>query len=139
MLNHADLMGRLVADPELKTSRNGRSVTTFTLAVERDYKTEDGQRKPDFIDIVAWNKTAEFVCRYFRKGQLMVVSGRIQNREYEDRNGRKRIAFEIVADAAYFGGSKNEGGNYTPEAETASQASTGNSMAVEVDDDELPF
>ncbi len=105
MLNRAILMGRLTADPELRQTPNGVSVASFTLAVNRNY-SKNAQQQTDFIDIVAWRQTAEFVSRYFRKGQLVAVDGQIQTRSYTDRNGVNRKAFEIVADQVHFAESK---------------------------------
>ncbi|HCW80083.1 MAG TPA: single-stranded DNA-binding protein [Ruminococcaceae bacterium] len=106
MLNVAVLMGRFVADPELRQTPSGVSVTSFTLAVDRSYVKPGTERQADFIDIVAWRSTAEFVCKYFRKGQLAAVQGSIQTRTYTDKNGIKRKAFEIVADNVHFAESK---------------------------------
>lgn len=102
MLNVAVLMGRLTADPELRTTQNGTSVTSFTLAVERSFAPEGKERQADFIDIVAWRGTADFVCKYFRKGQLVAVQGSIQTRSYTDKDGNKRKSFEVVADNVHF-------------------------------------
>jgi single-strand DNA-binding protein len=102
MLNISVLMGRLVADPELRHTPNGVSVTSFTIAVDRDYCPKGAERQTDFIDIVAWRNTAEFVCKYFKKGQLAAVQGSIQTRTYTDKKGIKRKAFEIVADNVHF-------------------------------------
>ena len=110
MLNCAIIMGRLTTDPELKTTTNGISVTSFTVAVDRNYKKPGQERQTDFINVVAWRQTAEFVTRYFRKGQMIAVQGSIQVRGYEDRNGNKRNAVEIVADTVSFCGSKAETG-----------------------------
>ena len=106
MLNVAVLIGRLTKDPELKTTPNGVNVTSFSLAVERDYTPQGQERQTDFINVVAWRQTAEFITRYFRKGQMIAVNGRIETRQYEDRNGNKRTAVEVVADRASFCGSK---------------------------------
>lgn len=108
MLNIAILMGRLTADPELRHTPNNIPVTTFTLAVERSYAKSGEQRQADFIDIVAWRHTAEFVSRYFRKGQLVAVEGSIQTRTYTDKEGKKRKAFEIIADQVYFAEGKKD-------------------------------
>ena len=109
MLNHITIMGRLTATPELKTTPGGASVTSFTLAVERDFRAkETGEKITDFIDCVAWRNAAEFVGRYFTKGRMAVVDGRLQIREYTDRDGNKRRVAEVVADSVYFGDSKNE-------------------------------
>ena len=99
MLNVAVVMGRLTADPELRHTASGLSVTSFTLAVDRNYSKAGTERQTDWIDVVAWRQTAEFVCKYFTKGQMMAVNGTIQTRSYEDKNGNKRKAVEIVAKA----------------------------------------
>ncbi len=110
MLNVAAIMGRLTADPELRHTPSDVAVTTFTLAVDRSYAKPGTERQTDFINVVAWRNTAEFVCKYFTKGQMMAVSGSIQTRNYEDKQGNKRTAFEIVADQISFCGSKRESG-----------------------------
>ena len=107
MLNRIIIMGRLVRDPELRTTQSGVSVTSFTLAVDRDFKSRDsGEKSTDFIDVVAWRQTAEFVCKYFTKGRMAVVSGRLQVRPWTDQEGNKRYSTEIVADHVYFGDSR---------------------------------
>ena len=116
MLNCAVIMGRLTADPELRTTGNGISVTSFSVAVDRNYQRAGQERQTDFINVVAWRQTAEFVSRYFRKGQMIAVQGSIQTRNYEDRNGNKRTAVEIVADNVSFCGSKAETGASTAPA-----------------------
>jgi single-strand DNA-binding protein len=108
MLNVAALMGRLVADPELKNTADGTSVCTFTVAVDRDYVKRGEERQADFVDVVVWRQTAEFVCKYFRKGSMIAVKGSIQTRNYEDKNGNKRKSTEVVADAVSFCGGKSE-------------------------------
>ena len=108
MLNTAILMGRLTADPELRHTPNDIPVITFTLAVERSYAKSGEQRQADFIDIVAWRYTAEFVSRYFQKGQLVAIRGSIQTRTYTDKEGKKRKAFEIIADQVHFAESKKD-------------------------------
>ncbi len=150
MLNVAVLMGRLVADPELRHTTNDISVTSFTIAVDRSYVKSGADRQADFIDIVAWRNTADFVCKYFRKGQLVAVQGSIQTRSYTDKDGNKRKAFEIVADNVHFAESKRDGtaapGNYhsrtdaTPEQPVPAYASgdTGDFEEIPSDDD-LPF
>lgn len=113
MLNKVFLMGRLVADPELRHTQNSIAVASFRIAVDRDYKKEDGSRDTDFINIVAWRSTAEFVSRFFTKGRMAVVEGKMQVRGYTDRDGNKRTATEVVADSVYFGDSKkDDGGGY---------------------------
>ena len=111
MLNHIVIMGRLVRDPELRTTQSGISVTSFTLAVDRDFKSRDSSEKnTDFIDVVAWRQTAEFVCKYFTKGRMAVAEGRLQIREWKDRDGNNRRSAEVVADNVYFGDSKRDSG-----------------------------
>lgn len=108
MLNVAVLMGRLVADPEIRHTPNDIAVTSFTIAVDRSYVKVGTERQVDFIDIVAWRATAEFICKYFRKGQMIAVQGSIQTRSYTDKDGNKRKAFEIVADNVHFADSKRD-------------------------------
>ena len=109
MLNKIILMGRLTRDPELRRTGSGTAVTSFSLAVDRDFKSQNGEKETDFIDIVAWRSTAEFVSKYFTKGRMAVVEGRLQTRDWTDREGGKRVATEIVADNIYFGDSKRDG------------------------------
>lgn len=111
MLNHIVLMGRLTRDPELRRTQSGTAVTSFSLAVDRDFASQAGERETDFIDVVAWRGTAEFVSRYFTKGRMAVVSGRLQIRDWTDRDGGKRRSAEIVAENVYFGDSKRDGGS----------------------------
>ena len=151
MINTALLMGRLVADPELKTTASGLSVTGFRVAVDRSYSSRDGsERQTDFIDIVAWRGTAEFVCKYFTKGQMIALQGRIQTRNYEDKQGNKRTAVEVVAEKVDFCGSKKESGtgdtHTTPQRQEAprkesqwvQQALSEEPEGFDADDD-LPF
>ena len=107
-LSRTIVMGRFSADPELKTTGSGVSVCSFTLACDRDYKPKDGDRETDWIDCVAWRQTAEFVEKYFAKGRMAVVEGRLQTRTYEDKDGHKRKVTELVADNVYFADSKKE-------------------------------
>lgn len=102
-------MGRLTRDPELRRTGNGTAVTSFSLAVDRDFKNQSGEKETDFIDIVAWRNTAEFVSRYFTKGRMAVVEGRLQIRDWTDRDGGKRRSAEVIADNVYFGDSKKDG------------------------------
>ena len=170
MLNKIFLQGRLVADPELRHTQSGIAVASFRIAVDRDFKDrETGEKKADFISIVAWRQTAEFVSRFFSKGRLAIVEGRLQVREYTDRDGNRRYATEVVADNIYFGDSKrdnNDGyaprgsydappaggygqggyqnaqpaGNYAPPAGGYSTAPAVDQFADLTDDDgELPF
>ena len=109
MLNHIVLMGRLTRDPELRRTQNGTAVASFSIAVDRDFTSKDsGERQTDFINIVAWRNTAEFVSKYFTKGSMAVVSGRLQMRDWTDRDGNKRTTAEVVCDNVYFGESKKD-------------------------------
>ena len=114
MLNHIVVMGRLTRDPELRHTQAGTAVASFTVAVDRDYKSkETGERETDFIDCIAWRSTGEFVSKYFAKGRMAVVEGRLQIRDWTDREGGKRRSAEVVADNVYFGDSKRDsGGEY---------------------------
>ena len=111
MLNRIILMGRLTRDPELRRTGSGTAVTSFSLAVDRDFKSQSGEKETDFIDVVAWRSTAEFVSKYFTKGRMAVVEGRLQIRDWTDRDGGKRRSAEVVADNVYFGDSKRDGGS----------------------------
>lgn len=157
MLNHIVLMGRLTRDPELRRTQSGISVASFTLAVDRDFASRDGgEKQTDFIDIVAWRNTAEFVSKYFAKGRMAVVSGRLQIRDWQDKDGNKRRSAEVVADNVYFGDSKksseggysSDGGNYGGSYGSSPSYSNNNynkapSIEPEFseleDDGELPF
>ncbi len=109
MLNHITIMGRLTRDPELRSTQSGVSVASFTTAVDRDFGGRDGgERQTDFIDCVAWRQTGEFVSKYFHKGSMIVVSGRLQSRKWQDRDGNNRTSWEIVADNVYFGESRRD-------------------------------
>lgn len=109
MLNHIIIMGRMVRDPELRRTQSGISVCSFTLACDRDFKSKDGgEKETDFIDCVAWRSTAEFVCKYFTKGRMMAVEGRLQLRDWVDKEKNKRRSAEIQVDSAYFADSKKE-------------------------------
>lgn len=108
MLNKIFIMGRLTRDPELRRTQNGTAVTSFTLAVDRDFKNADGTNDTDFIDVVAWRTTAEFVSKYFSKGRMAVVEGRIQVRDWQDKDGNRRKSVEVVADNVYFADSKRD-------------------------------
>ena len=148
MLNRIIIMGRLVRDPELRTTQSGISVTSFTLAVDRDFKSrESSEKSTDFIDVVAWRQTAEFVCKYFAKGRMAVVEGRLQIRDWKDRDGNNRRTAEVVADNVYFGDSKRDGqsgGDYAPPAYGSPVGSYtapmgGGFAELEEDGGELPF
>ena len=156
MLNRIILMGRLTRDPELRQTQSGASVANFSLAVDRDFKDKQtGEKTTDFIDIVAWRSSAEFVSRFFTKGRMAVVEGRLQIRDWTDKEGGKRRSAEVVADNVYFGESKRRDGGDTsrPAAPSASAPAhrgsyggydnvpQGGSAFSELDDDDgdLPF
>lgn len=128
MINNVTLMGRLTAAPELKTTTSGTSVTTFCIAVDRRFQQKGGEKQADFINCVAWRATAEFITRYFGKGDLIAVTGEIQTRKYQDNSGNNRVAVEVVIDNASFCGGKSDGN--TESAPKLEQ--------VNIDDD-LPF
>lgn len=150
MLNKVFLQGRLVADPELRHTQSGIAVATFRLAVDRDFKDKDtGEKKTDFINVVAWRHTGEFVSRFFTKGRMALVEGRMQIREYTDREGIKRYATDVVAANVYFGDSKRDGDDRerapaTTDAYSGSYQVGGNYQdqfadLTDDDDGELPF
>lgn len=120
MINNVVLMGRLVSDPELKTTAGGVSVTSFRLAVERAYVGKDGNRQADYITVVAWRSTAEFICRYFGKGSMLAVTGSIQTRTYQGKDGNNRVATEVLAEKASFTGEKAT--TSAPQPQAAQQA-----------------
>lgn len=131
MLNRIILMGRLTRDPELRHTQTGTAVASFSLAVDRDFASRDsGERQTDFIDIVAWRSTGEFVSKYFTKGMLCVVDGRLQIRDWTDRDGNKRRSAEVVADSVYFGDSQK-----SQDAQSAPQEF----VELAGDDGDLPF
>ena len=142
MLNHIVLMGRLTADPSLRHTTNNIPVASFTLAVDRDRKDQNGEKETDFIDVVVWRNTADFVSKYFSKGRMAVVSGRLQIRNCTDKEGNKRKSAEVVADNVYFADSKKEssggyGGDYN--APALPEAQSGGFAEATEDDSELPF
>ena len=149
MLNHIVLMGRLTRDPELRRTQSGIAVASFRIAVDRDFGSRDGgEKQADFIDIVAWRNTAEFVSKYFTKGRMAVVSGRLQIRDWTDKDGNKRTSAEVVADNVYFGDSKRDsapsagGGNYGGQSSYGGgyDAPSISADFTEAEDDgELPF
>lgn len=150
MLNKVILMGRLTADPEHKQTPNGVSVTSFSIAVERNFADKSGKRGTDFINIVAWRNTADFICKYFAKGRMIAIEGSIQTRNYEDKNGNKRTAFEVVADQVYFADSKSSQNkpaatsNFpVPESfnepQKGASFSVGDFEEIDTDDSDLPF
>jgi single-strand DNA-binding protein len=131
-------MGRIVADPELKTTSNNISVTSFRIAVDRNFVKQGEEKQADFIDIVAWRSTADFVCRYFHKGSMIAVQGRLTTRTWEDKNGTKHKAVEIVADEVSFcGDKKSENSNSSSTIDIAPPASDADYRDIPVDD--LPF
>ena len=131
MLNKIFIMGRLTRDPELRRTQNGTAVTSFTLAVDRDFKNADGAKDTDFIDVVAWRSTAEFAAKYFTKGRMAVVEGRLQLRDWTDKDGNKRRNAEVLADNIYFGDAKKD-------ADSGAARPTG-FTEIDEDDGDLPF
>ena len=134
MLNHIALMGRLTAAPDLRTTSSNISVARFSLAVERDFKGKDGKKQTDFIDCKAWRSTADFVGKYVNKGQLVCVTGNLQTRTYEDKDGNKRKAFEVIAENVYFCEKKTDAPYQPP---TAQDEESGE--FIPLPDDDLPF
>ena len=154
MLNVVALMGRLVRDPELKTTQSGNSVCTFSIACDRSYTAKDEETKADFFTITAWRQTAEFICKYFQKGSLIAIEGSLQTRQYQDKNGNNRTATEVLASRVSFAGSKASGSpsaqsseqqtkNYAQNAnvsQNAPQTASGSDDFSVIDDsDDLPF
>lgn len=143
MLNRILLQGRLGSDPELRSTPNGVEVATVNIAVDRDRKDASGERQTDWVTIVAWRNTAKFLSQYFRKGRVMVVEGRLQMRNYTDRDGNKRTAAEVVADNIYFGDSKKDDTVNGPGQNTGGASygapTSDNFAELEEDDGELPF
>lgn len=142
MLNKIILMGRLTRDPELRRTQSSTAVTSFSLAVDRDFKSQSGEKETDFIDVVAWRSTAEFVSKYFTKGRMAVVEGRLQIRDWTDRDGGKRRSAEVVADNVYFGDSKKEGdaGGYKPAGGPVDVYPSDREFdEIAAEDGELPF
>ena len=151
MLNVVAIMGRLVADPELKTTPTGINVWAFRIACDRSFVQQGQQRQADFVDVVAWRHNADFLCKHFAKGSMVAVQGRLQTRQYQDRNGNKRTAVEVVADSLSFAGSSkkpggqavDEGGEAPPSdyRDPAPAYSQGDAddFAVIDDNDDLPF
>lgn len=143
MLNHITIMGRLTGDPELRSTQSGVSVATFTVAVDRDYQSGGKEKQTDFISCVAWRGTAEFISKYFRKGSMIVVSGRLESRKWQDRDGNNRISWEVIADSVYFGESRKD----SPNAAQATyeqhygnpNVSAGEFRELDDGDGELPF
>ena len=138
MLNCVTLMGRLVADPELRTTTSGKSVATFCLAVDRSFAKAGEQRQADFINIVAWENQANFISRYFGKGSMIAIQGSIQTRSYEDKNGNKRTAFEVIAREVSFCGDKKESNPAQTTATPNLNVAVDDYEEIDTDDD-LPF
>ena len=139
MLNHVILQGRLTKAPELRQTQGGVSYTTFTLAVDRDFKS-NGQKEADFINCSAWRQTAEFLARYFGKGRMVILEGRIEVRSYQDKDGNKRTAWDVVADRVYFGDSKpSDGANSITRDEPVIQDGLDGELPEVDDDGTLPF
>lgn len=143
MLNKIILMGRLTRDPELRRTPAGTAVTSFAIAVDRDFKSQSGEKETDFIEIVAWRNTAEFVSKYFTRGRMAVVEGRLQIRDWTDKDGSKRRTAEVVADNVYFGDSKKDGdqsgGWKAAGAPVNAYPDPGEFAEMSGDDEELPF
>ncbi|MGN0974595.1 MAG: single-stranded DNA-binding protein [Gemmiger sp.] len=153
MLNVVAIMGRLVADPQMRQTQTGKNVASFRIACDRGRKDANGQSQADFFDVVAWDRSAEFVCRYFQKGSLIVVDGRLQSRQYQDKNGNNRTAIEIVAGNINFAGPKssNSGAMGAPaapveysrpaaqQAAPSYSAGSNDDFAVIEDEGDLPF
>ena len=130
MLNKIIIMGRLTRDPEMRHTQNGTAVASLTLACDRDFKPQNGEKETDFVDVVVWGKTAEFAANYFTKGRMAIVEGRLQVRNWQDKDGNKRKTTEVVADRMYFGDSKQEG---------KKQLAPADDFCEIEDDGDLPF
>lgn len=152
MLNVVAIMGRLVADPELRTTTQGHSVCSFRIACDRSYVQQGQQRQADFIDIVAWRQQADFVSKYFQKGSMIAIDGSLQTRNYKDKNGNGRTAVEVVANNISFAGAKRQDGQSAPfyeqqtvshveqaKAQTSFAQGSADDFAVINDNDDLPF
>lgn len=140
MLNVVALMGRLVADPQLRQTTTGKNVASFRVAVDRGRKDANGQNQADFFDIVAWDKSAEFVCRYFQKGSLIAVEGRLQSRNYQDKSGNNRNAVEVVVNNVSFAGNKEPAQSQNVANRAVSEPVVANNEYEPIEDDgDLPF
>ena len=151
-MNVVCLLGRLTGEPELRRTQNDVAVTSFCVAVDRAYQPKGQERQTDFINVVAWRNTAEFICRYFHKGQRIALNGSLQSRQYTDKEGNKRTAYEVVVDNAYFAESKREGSgapaanpfgspmpDYNNDSQPAFSTASAGDFEEIVGDDELPF
>ena len=132
MLNKIILQGRLTADPDLRQTTSGVFVCSFTVAVDRDFKDKNGEKQTDFIYVVAWRNTAEFISKWFHKGSLILVDGSLQSRKYEDKSGQKRTTFDVVANVVYFGGDKRDNVSQFPQEKSVD-------VEPDLDSDDLPF
>lgn len=139
MINNVVLMGRLTAAPELKTTSKNISVTAFCIAVDRRYQVKGEERQTDFINCIAWRNTAEFITKYFGKGDPIAVTGEIQTRNYQDKKGNKRVAVEVVVDNASFCGGKNSGNNTDNNLLFSAPSAPTTPEFTEINDDDLPF
>ena len=151
MLNVVAIMGRLAADPQLRQTTTGKNVASFRIACDRGRRDANGQSQADWLDVVAWDRTAEFVCKYFQKGSLIAIDGRLQSRQYQDKNGNNRTSVAVVADNINFAGSKgtskpvDEGGEAAPRSDAWPKADPPanyggvDDFAVIDDSDDLPF
>lgn len=140
MLNKIVLQGRLCYDPELRHTQSGAAVSSFTLAVDRDFKSHSGERETDFVNCTAWKSVAEFTARYFSRGRMAIVEGRLQSRKYTDKDGNNRTAYEVVASSVYFGDSKRDSDPLDKLADDAAPvAPAGEFAELTEDDGKLPF
>ncbi len=144
MLNHVSIMGRLARDPELRTTTSGKSVVSFTIATDRNRKDANGQNQTDWIRMTAWGKTAEFICKYFQKGSMIAIDGRLQSKTYQDKNGNNRTDMEVVVEEVNFVGAKsasNADSNAQPAArqQPTAQPQTAPQFEDVSDDSDLPF
>ena len=137
-LNRIVIMGRMTKDPELRRTGAGVAVASFTLAVDRDFKGQNGEKETDFIDVVVWRNTAEFVSKYFSKGRVAVVEGRLQLRDWQDKDGNKRRNAEIIADNVYFGDNKSDGASQAQNREDLVRRMNGFAQ-IEEESGDLPF
>lgn len=140
MLNRVEIMGRLTSDPELRATNSGTFVTSFSIANESDYKDPKGEKVTDFFDVIAWRNTAEFICKHFSKGRMIIVAGRLKTETWEDKSGKNRKSTKVIAESVYFGDSKKDDsvtpGAYAPGAPVTQ---TGFTDITGVEDDDLPF
>ena len=139
MLNRIICIGRLTKDPELRHTQSGTAVASFTIAVDRDFKNQNGEKEADFVNCVAWKGTAEFVSRFFTRGRMAVVEGRLQSRKYTDKDGNNRTSYEVVASSVYFGDSKKDTDPLDKLADDAAPVSEPKFEELDDSDGELPF